>query len=270
MSDILDRILQVKRREIAAARREASEADLQQRLTDLACEPAHQPRGFLSAIQNQHRLGQSAVISEIKRASPSKGVIRDPYDPVEIAKDYEQGGAACLSVLTDIDFFQGDPEHLRAARAACSLPVLRKDFMLDPYQVLQARFWGADCILLIVAALSDAQLQELESAAVAVGMDALIEVHDREELERALVHCKSALIGVNNRNLRTFETRLETSLELAREIPPGRLLVSESGIHAAADLARLTEAGIQTFLVGEAFMRASSPGAALKALFFPA
>jgi indole-3-glycerol phosphate synthase len=169
-----------------------------------------------------------------------------------------------------MEFFQGDPEHLRAARAACSLPVLRKDFMLDPYQVLQARFWGADCILLIVAALSDAQLRELESAAVAVGMDALIEVHDREELERALVHCKSALIGVNNRNLRTFETRLETSLELAREIPSGRLLVSESGIHAAADLARLTEAGIQTFLVGEAFMRASSPGAALKALFFPA
>ena len=270
MSDILDRILQVKRREITAARRLASEADLQQRLADLSRDPFHQPRGFVSAIQAKHRAGLPAVISEVKRASPSKGVIRDPYDPVEIAKDYEQGGAACLSVLTDIEFFQGDPEHLKAARAACSLPVLRKDFMLDPYQVLQARSWGADCILLIVAALSNAQLQELESAAFAVGMDALIEVHDQVELERALAHCKSALIGVNNRNLRTFETRLETSLELAREIPPGRLLVSESGIHTAADLARLAESGIQTFLVGEAFMRASSPGAALKTLFFPA
>jgi indole-3-glycerol phosphate synthase len=210
------------------------------------------------------------VISEVKRASPSKGVIRDPYHPAEIAKDYEQGGAACLSVLTDMEFFQGDPDHLRAARAACSLPVLRKDFMLDPYQVLQARFWGADCILLIVAALSDAQLQELEAAAFAVGMDVLIEVHDQVELERALGHCKSALIGVNNRNLRTFETRPENSLELARQMPPGRLLVSESGIHTQADLDRLTEAAIQTFLIGEALMRAPSPGAALKALFFPA
>ena len=269
MSDILQRILEVKHREIAAARRHASEAVLQQQLAALAADAVHQPRGFLSAIQAKHRAGLPAVISEVKRASPSKGVIRDPYAPAEIAKDYETGGAACLSVLTDIEFFQGDPEHLRAARTACSLPVLRKDFMLDPYQVLQARYWGADCILLIVAALSDTQLRELEAAAFALGMDVLVEVHDLSELERALKHCKSALIGVNNRNLRTFETRLETSLELAREMPPGRLLVSESGIHAPADLARLTEAGIQTFLIGEVFMRAPSPGAALRAMFFP-
>jgi indole-3-glycerol phosphate synthase len=269
MSDILQRILEVKHREIAAARRHASEAVMQQQLAALAADAVHQPRGFLSAIQAKHRAGSPAVISEVKRASPSKGVIRDPYAPDEIAKDYERGGAACLSVLTDIEFFQGDPEHLRAARTACSLPVLRKDFMLDPYQVLQARYWGADCILLIVAALSDTQLRELEAAAFALGMDVLVEVHDLSELERALKHCKSALIGVNNRNLRTFETRLETSLELAREMPQGRLPVSESGIHTPADLARLTEAGIQTFLIGEVFMRAPSPGAALRAMFFP-
>jgi len=269
MSDILQRILEVKYREIAAARRHASEAVLQQELSALATDAVHQPRGFFSAIQARHRGGLPAVISEVKRASPSKGVIRDPYDPAEIARDYEQGGACCLSVLTDIEFFQGDPGHLRAARAACGLPVLRKDFMLDPYQVLEARYWGADCILLIVAALSDAQLGELESTAFALGMDVLIEVHDHDELDRALAHGDSALIGVNNRDLRSFETRLETSLELARALPPGRVLVSESGIHTPADLARLTEAGIQTFLIGEAFMRAPSPGAALKALFFP-
>lgn len=268
MSDILQRIVTVKRREIETARRHVSEAVLQQQLSAFAADSAHRPRGFLSAIQAQHRGGLPAVISEVKRASPSKGVIRDPYDPAEIAWDYEQGGACCLSVLTDIEFFQGDPEHLQAARAACRLPVLRKDFMLDPYQVLQARYWGADCILLIVAALSDAQLDELESAAIALGMDVLIEVHDHDELDRALAHCDSALIGVNNRDLRTFETRLDTSLELARALPPGRILVSESGIHTPTEVSMLKAAGIKTFLVGEAFMRAPSPGAALKALFF--
>ena len=270
MSDILQRILEVKHREIAAARRHISEAVLQQQLLALAADAVHQPRGFLSAIEAKHRGGLPAVISEVKRASPSKGVIRDPYNPAEIARDYELGGACCLSVLTDIEFFQGDPGHLQAARAACGLPVLRKDFMLDPYQVLQARYWGADCILLIVAALSDAQLGELESAAFAFGMDVLIEVHDHDELDRALAYCDSALIGVNNRDLRTFETRLETSLELARALPPGRILVSESGIHTPTEVSMLKAAGIETFLVGEAFMRAPSPGAALKALFFPA
>lgn len=268
MSDILARIIEVKSREIAAAKAQQSEATLLAEIRQSAADPGHQPRGFLAAIRSKHASGVSAVISEIKRASPSKGVIRDPYDPVAIAKDYEQGGAACLSVLTDIEFFQGAPEHLKAARAACSLPVLRKDFMLDPYQVLQARHWGADCILLIVAALADTQMSELEAVALDLGMDVLIEAHDAAELDRALAACRSPLIGVNNRNLRTFETRLETTLDLASRLPEGRVLVSESGIHTPADVARLTDSGIRTFLVGEAFMRKPSPGQALKALFF--
>ena len=265
MSDILQRILDTKAREVARDRHQVSEATL---LAQIGAAPASQlPRGFYKAILAKHAAGQPAVISEIKRASPSKGLLRDPFDPVAIAKDYAHAGAACLSVLTDTDYFQGASAHLIAARQSCSLPVLRKDFMVDPYQVLQARAWGADCILLIVSALADPQMQELEAAAMEHGMDVLIEVHDAHEFDRAL-RCKSPLIGVNNRNLRTFETRLETTLELLGRVPANRTLVTESGIHTAHDVARLRDAGVHTFLVGEAFMRAASPGQQLKALFF--
>lgn len=267
MSDILAKILDTKAREVARDKGLLSETALLTQLKDMAVSPLHSPRGFVNAIRIKHQQGLAAVISEIKRASPSKGLLRDPYHPERIAQDYQLGGAACLSVLTDSDFFQGAPEHLIAARAACSLPVLRKDFMVDPYQVLQARVWGADCILLIVAALSDAQMQELESAAIGLGMDVLIETHDAQELERALL-CRSPLIGINNRNLRTFETRLETTLDMIGLIPQGRILVTESGIHSPADVRRLQDAGVNTFLVGEALMRADSPGDQLKKLFF--
>ena len=231
--------------------------------------PADQaPRGFVQAMRSKLAAGTSAVISEVKRASTSKGLLRDPFVPADIARDYAAHGAACLSVLTDIEFFQGAPAHLLQARAACSLPVLRKDFMIDPYQVLQARAWGADCILLIVAALSNAQLRELESAAFSLGMDVLVEVHDAEEFDRALDCCRSPLLGVNNRNLRTFETRLETTLDLLPRLPADRILITESGILSHVDVTRMRDAGIDAFLVGEAFMRADSPGAALNALFF--
>lgn len=266
MADILERILSVKRQEIAAAKAELPEPALLDQIRSQQDRPGHAPRGFVSAIRAKHAAGKPAVISEIKRASPSKGLLRDPYHPEEIAKDYENNGASCLSVLTDKEFFQGAPEHLRAARAACGLPVLRKDFMLDPYQVLQARHWGADCILLIVAALSDAQMRELESAALALGMDVLIEAHDAAELDRALA-CVSPLVGINNRSLRSFETHLETTLDLVSRVPADRILVTESGIHSPADVARMRAAGVQTFLVGEAFMRAPSPGKELARLF---
>jgi indole-3-glycerol phosphate synthase len=265
MSDILARILEVKAGEVAQARQVMSEAALQR---DIQSAPASlKPRGFINAIRAKHALGHSAVISEIKRASPSKGLLRDPFYPAEIAKDYEDNGAACLSVLTDKSFFQGDSRDLIAARAAVSIPALRKDFMIDPYQVLQARSWGADCILLIVAALADAQMQELESAAHDLGMDVLIETHDAQELERAL-NCTSPLIGINNRSLRTFETSLKTTLDLVSQVPSDRILVTESGIQTAADVQCMRDAGVDTFLVGEAFMRADAPGAALHALFF--
>lgn len=266
MADILERIIAVKRQEIALAKAALSESALQQQLSSAKALPGLAPRGFVAAIRAKHQLGKPAVISEIKRASPSKGLLRDPYDPAAIAIEYEQSGAACLSVLTDKEFFQGTAEHLQAARAACSLPALRKDFMLDPYQVLQARHWGADCILLIVAALSDAQMQELEAAAMSLGMDVLLEAHDGAELERALA-CRSPLVGINNRNLRTFETRLETTLDLVSRLPKDRILVTESGIHGPADVALMRAAGVQTFLVGEAFMRADSPGNELRRLF---
>ncbi|MEN9759610.1 MAG: hypothetical protein RL676_759 [Pseudomonadota bacterium] len=265
MSDILQRILETKAVEVARDRAHVSEAAL---LTQIRSAPAEAaPRGFVRAIVGKHAKQQPAVISEIKRASPSKGLLRDPFDPAAIAKDYERAGAACLSVLTDVDYFQGASEHLVVARQSCALPVLRKDFMIDTYQVMQARAWGADCVLLIAAALDDGQMQELESAAIEHGMDVLIEVHDAEELDRAL-HCKSPLIGVNNRNLRTFETRLETTLDLIGRVPAGRILVTESGVHTAHDVARLRDAGVHTFLVGEAFMRAPSPGQQLSTLFF--
>lgn len=267
MADILATILQTKTREVAAAKAVLSESALVTQLRAAAQTAPTKPRGFLGAIRAKHAVGAPAVISEIKRASPSKGLLRDPYDPAAIAREYEEAGAACLSVLTDKDFFQGDPDHLVAARAACSLPALRKDFMIDAYQVLQARSWGADCILLIVAALDDAQMMELESAAMNLGMDVLIEVHDAAELDRAL-KCRSPLIGINNRNLRTFETQLETTLGLLPSIPQDRIVVTESGIHTRDDVQRMRDAGVHTFLVGEAFMRAPSPGRQLHELFF--
>ena len=210
--------------------------------------------------------GEAAVIAEIKKASPSKGVIREDFDPVAIAEAYQRGGAACLSVLTDRDFFQGHEDYLSAAREACDLPVIRKDFIVDPYQVVEARAIGADCILLIVAALDDATLAELDAAARELGMDVLVEVHDRTELERAL-RLELDLVGINNRNLRTFETRLETTLDLLDAVPPGCLVVTESGIHGRADVARMRASGVHAFLVGEAFMRAEDPGAELQYLF---
>jgi len=268
LSDILAKILEVKHAEVARAKAVCSEAQLLAQVKSERGQSGRAPRGFLCAIQQKIAHQQPAVISEIKRASPSKGLLRDPYHPDQIAKDYEAAGAACLSVLTDEAFFQGHASHMIAARAACALPVLRKDFMVDPYQVLEARQWGADCILLIVAALSDAQLTELESVAIEHGMDVLIEVHDAEELERAL-SLRSALIGVNNRNLRTFETRLQTTLDLRKRIPADRIAVTESGILNRSDVCRVQDAGVNAFLVGEAFMRAASPGAALKEMFFP-
>ena len=248
---ILERIVAAKRAEISAAKRPV----------DVKSAPP--VRDFIAAL----RAKRPAVIAEIKRASPSKGVLRQDFDPAAIAKSYEEAGAACMSVLTDREFFQGAPEHLSAARAACKLPALRKDFIIDPYQVYEARALGADCILLIVACLDDAQLGELEALAHRLGMAVLVEVHDAEELERGL-KLKTPLLGINNRNLRTFETRLETTLALLPRVPPERIVVTESGVLAPADVARMRASGVHTFLVGEAFMRAPDPGAALQTLFF--
>ena len=220
----------------------------------------------MGAIESRLRMGEPAVIAEIKKASPSKGVLRADFRPAEIAASYARAGAACLSVLTDRDFFQGAPEHLQQARAACALPVLRKDFIIDPYQVYEARVWGADCILLIVAALGDAQLTELSDLALHLGMDVLVEVHDAEELERALA-LHVPLIGINNRSLRTFETRLDVTLGLLGRIPAGRIVVTESGILAPEDVALMRANGVHAFLVGEAFMRAPDPGERLMQLF---
>jgi indole-3-glycerol phosphate synthase len=263
MSDILDRILAAKRQEVEAARRLRPLAAVEEESAR-----ADAPRGFAAALQKKAAAGYPAVIAEIKKASPSKGVLRADFDPATIARGYAAGGAACLSVLTDRQFFQGAPEHLVAARAASGLPVLRKDFVIDPYQVHEARAMGADCILLIVAALDDGPLRVLEAAAHDLGMDVLVEVHDRAELDRALA-LRTPLVGVNNRNLRTFETRLETTLDLLSAVPSDRLLVTESGILSRADVERMRAAGVNAFLVGEAFMRAPEPGAALKALFDP-
>ena len=261
MSDILDRIVAVKRQEVAAARALHSDAALR----ELAAAQTA-PRGFATALRAKLAAGLPAVIAEIKKASPSKGVIRAHFVPAEIAASYARHGAACLSVLTDLQFFQGHADHLRQARAACPLPVLRKDFMVDPYQVLQARAMGADCILLIAACLSDAQMAELEACAVALGLDVLVEVHDGTELDRAL-RLQTPLLGINNRNLRTFEVTLETTLGLLPRVPADRLLITESGIVGRADVLRMRAAGVNAFLVGEAFMRADDPGAALTDLF---
>lgn len=261
MSDILNTILARKVEEIEQRSRVRS-------LDELRARVGSQPptRGFVDAIRRKHAAGEAAVIAEVKKASPSKGLIRPDFHPAEIARSYEAGGAACLSVLTDVDFFQGSNLYLGEARAACSLPVLRKDFTIDPYQVYEARMIGADCILLIVAALEDGPLVEMAGLAMELGMDVLVEVHDIDELERALqTDCE--LIGVNNRNLRTFEVSLDTSIALKDAVPRDRTLVTESGIATPSDVARLRGAGIETFLVGESFMRERDPGTALRRLF---
>lgn len=262
MSDILDRINAVKREEVAAAQ-------ALKPLTALRAEAesrAEPTRGFEAALRAKITAGRSGVIAEVKKASPSKGVLREDFRPADIARSYEQHGAACLSVLTDAPHFQGSVEFLKQARAACALPVLRKDFMIDPYQVYEARAMGADCILLIAASLDDGLMAELEDCALGLGLDVLVEVHDGAELERAL-RLKTTMVGINNRNLKTFEVTLDTTLGLLKNVPADRLLVTESGILGPADVQRMRDAQVNAFLVGEAFMRAPDPGAALSALF---
>jgi indole-3-glycerol phosphate synthase len=261
MSDILDKIVAVKREEIAVARHRRDLASLRRE-----AEARVDRRDFSGALRSKIAAGQAAVIAEVKKASPSKGVLREHFVPADIARSYERHGAACLSVLTDVQFFQGSTEYLQQARAACALPVLRKDFMVDPYQVYEAAAMGADCILLIVACLDDAQMADLEAQALSLGMGVLVEVHDGAELDRAL-NLKTPLVGINNRNLRTFEVTLDTTLSLLPRVPADRLLITESGILDARDVARMRSANVHAFLVGEAFMRAGDPGAALADLF---
>lgn len=256
-ADILDRILARKREELEAARAAVSFVEMQRRAVALP-----PPRDFVGALRAKIAAGRPAVIAEVKKASPSKGLLRADFDPAAIARGYEAGGAACLSVLTDRDFFQGAPEHLAQARAACALPVLRKDFVTEPYQVFESRALGADCILLIAAALARQDMQGLEASARSLGMAVLVEVHDARELESALT-LQTPLIGINNRDLRSFQTRLQTTLDLLPRIPEGRIVVTESGIGSQADVSMLMGRGVQTFLVGEALMRAPDPGKAL-------
>ena len=261
MDDILQRIVDVKHQELVvarAARSLASWRDEAQSRNDV--------RNFEAALRARIDSGQAAVIAEVKKASPSKGVLREHFVPADIARSYEAGGASALSVLTDVQFFQGSAAYLQVARAACALPVLRKDFMVDEYQVVESYALGADCILLIAACLADAQMADLESVAIALGMAVLVEVHDAAELDRAL-RLQTRLVGINNRNLRTFKVDLQTTLDLQQRVPADRLLVTESGIGARADVQRLRSAGVHAFLVGEAFMRASDPGTALADLF---
>ncbi|HSH53980.1 MAG TPA: indole-3-glycerol phosphate synthase TrpC [Methylotenera sp.] len=261
MSDILNKIIATKVREVAAAKAQKSLSVVQTEAS--AASPV---RDFVGSIRAKIAANQSAVIAEIKKASPSKGVIRADFQPAEIAKSYEQGGAACLSVLTDVEYFQGSPEYLKQARAACKLPVLRKDFMIDAYQVYEARAMGADCILLIAAAIDLAKMQELEQVAHSLGMAVLVEVHNGEELDLAL-QLKTPLLGINNRNLRTFEVTLNTTLELLARIPEGKIIVTESGIFTRDDVALMRSNDVHTFLVGEAFMRQPDPGVELAKVF---
>lgn len=259
---VLKKILDRKLQEVTERSANTSLESLRERAQD-----ASPVRGFVSAIEAKLSAGQSAVIAEVKKASPSKGVIRENFHPAEIARSYAQGGAACLSVLTDVDFFQGADAYLQQARAACSLPVIRKDFMVDPYQVVEARAIGADCILLIVAALDDATMRELYDTALSLGLDVLIEVHDEAELMRALP-LGAKLVGINNRNLHNFETSLDNTFRLLDKIGDDRIVVTESAIHTPADVAAMRERGVNAFLVGEAFMRAEEPGQKLAELFF--
>lgn len=260
MNDILAKILAVKAEEVATARQLRSESELLRE-----ARARRDVRGFAQAIEDKISAGQPGVIAEIKKASPSKGVIREHFVPAEIAASYAAHGAACLSVLTDVQFFQGSYDHLRQARAACALPVLRKDFIIDPYQIAHARALGADCILLIAAALAPSGLRELEACAMELGMDVLVEVHDAAELDIALT-LKTPLLGINNRNLRTFETRLETTLELLDRIPEDKRVITESGIMTADHVRMMRGHGVDAFLVGETFMRAPDPGQALAQL----
>ena len=262
MSDVLDRILAAKRREVEESKARVPEAEIRKRARD-----ASAPRGFERALRAKIAAGKPAVIAEIKRASPSKGLIRADLDPARIAASYEAHGAACLSVLTDREFFGGSAEDLQMARSACALPVIRKDFIIDPYQVHEARAWGADCILLIIDAVPDAEILALEGVARGLGLDVLVESHDASQLGRALA-LQTALIGINNRDLRNFETRLETTLDLVGRVPADRILVTESGISTPEDVRRLWEAKVSTYLVGSAFMSAPDPGEELARVFF--
>lgn len=261
---VLENILARKVQEVAERSARVSLAELE----NLA-KAADAPRGFAKALIDQAKTKQPAVIAEIKKASPSKGVIRENFVPADIAKSYEKGGATCLSVLTDIDYFQGADAYLQQARAACKLPVIRKDFMIDPYQIVESRALGADCVLLIVSALDDVKMAELAAVAKSVGLDVLVEVHDGDELERALKTLDTPLVGVNNRNLHTFDVNLETTLDLLPRIPRDRLVITESGILNRADVELMEISDVYAFLVGEAFMRAESPGTELQRLFFP-
>ncbi|AOE83218.1 indole-3-glycerol phosphate synthase TrpC [Pseudomonas sp. TCU-HL1] len=261
---VLEKILARKAEEVVERRARVSLAEL-----EALARTADAPRGFARALLERAERYEPAVIAEVKKASPSKGVLRENFLPAQIAKSYEAGGAACLSVLTDIDFFQGADAYLQEARAACSLPVIRKDFLVDPYQVVEARAIGADCILLIVSALDDVHMKELAATAKDVGLDVLVEVHDGDELDRALNCLDTPLVGINNRNLHTFEVSLENTLDLLPRIPRDRLVITESGILNRADVELMEVSGVYAFLVGEAFMRAEEPGVELGRLFFP-
>ena len=265
MSDILKKILDVKADEVASAKKHQDLASLR-REVETNAEARAQLRSFEGELKNKIQAGRAGVIAEIKKASPSKGVLRENFHPAEIAQSYAQHGAACLSVLTDEHFFQGAPDYLKQARAACAIPVLRKDFMIDPYQIYQARSWGADCVLLIVAALDHGLMAELEACAHELGMGVLVEVHDGLELDAAL-KLKTNMLGINNRNLRTFDTTLDTTLGLLNRIPPEKMVITESGILATDDVKKMRDANVHAFLVGEAFMRAPDPGMELARLF---